>query len=246
MGCNVLHTQFKQVIQSHPKPNRLYNAWCTGFELHRGIIVDHSLFRDFLDHVTTANKRTHLFHTVHFAIDRPRPGGAIELVPSDGVEIAANVLNVHRRMHGPLRAIHKHRHALGMCPLRDSLHIHHCAQHIGALRHSHQLGLGPDRINHRLGIQRPGAVHIHPFQNNALPFPQEMPRHYVGMVLHHRENDLVTCCQTWHSPAIGDHIDAFGGAGIQNNFLFAGGIQKLGDLSSHSLILVRREIRKVV
>jgi hypothetical protein len=35
------------------------------------------------------------------------------------------------------------------------------------------------------------VVHVSPFDDGAMTFPEEMPGHDVGMVLHDREHDLV-------------------------------------------------------
>ena len=58
--------------------------------------------------------------------------------------------------------------------------------------------------------------------------------------LHYLSN--LASFQTRHGPAIGDHVDAFGCTRVQNDLIFAGGIQEPGDDAPHGLVLIRCQI----
>ena len=110
----------------------------------------------------------------------------------------------------------------------------------------HQTGARTDGLQHRLRVQIAIGIHIHPFQHHALAFAQEMPGHDVGVVLHDRQHNLVPRLQARRSPAIGHQIDAFGRARGEDNLVFRTGVQEARDLAAHRLVLVGRQIGKVM
>ena len=65
------------------------------------------------------------------------------------------------------------------------------AQHVRHVRDRHHLRARPDQRIERVEIDAAVIVDIEPFQHRALALAQEMPRHDVGVMLHHRKHDLV-------------------------------------------------------
>ncbi len=59
-------------------------------------------------------------------------------------------------------------------------------------------------------MKRARVVHRSPDQFCALFLTNEMPGHYVGMMFHNGEDNLVTLFNVVHAPTIGNRINAFG------------------------------------
>lgn len=246
MRGDIFHAQLHQVVQRHAKTNGLNDSRCSRLKLHRRIVIGDRVFGHFTDHIAAAHEGAHFGQSFLAHPDRARARRAIQLMPGDRIEIAAQGLHINGRVHRALRAIDQHRHALFPRRLADRLHIDLGAQHVGQMRNRHQLGFRPDRVNYLLRIKRPGHIAIDPFQHHALTFTQEVPRHDIGVMLHHAEDDLIARLHPRHGPAIGHHIDAFGGAGIEDNLILIGGIQELGDDAPDAFVLFSCKIRKVV
>ena len=145
-------------------------------------------------------------------VERADAGGAIKLVAGNGIEIDVQRLHIHDLMHRALAAIGQHRHALGMGAGDDVLQRRHRAQHIGHMSDGDQLGLVRDGGVQRFDIERAVLAHIDPAQHRALALAQEMPGHDVGMMLHHRQHDLVARLDLRREIGIGDQIDRLGAA----------------------------------
>ena len=116
------------------------------------------------------------------------------------------------------------------------------AEHVGEMRDRHQLGLGPNRIDHRLRVQIAGRIHIDRFEHRPLPFTEEMPRYDIGMMLHHAQNNLVASRNSWHRPAIGHEVDPLGRPGIQDNLILIRRIEKPGNRTTHAFVFLGGEV----
>ena len=162
----------------------------------------------------------------------------------DGVEVDAKIRDIHRHVHRALRAVHQHRHVprTGL----DRLHVDDGPEDVGALRHRDQLGpLGHGR-EHLIRRDRPVRVGIDPNEPDPLPFAQEMPRDDVGVMLGHGQDDLVALDHARRGPAIGDHVDALGRAGVEHDLILGRRVQKAGDDAAHRFVFLGGEVRKIV
>ena len=129
-------------------------------------------------------------------------------------------------MHRALAAVGQHRHALGMGAGDDLLQRRDRAQHVGHVGDGDQLGLGCDGGVQRLDIERTVVAHIDPAQHRALALAQEMPGHDVGVMLHHRQHDLVARLDARREIGIGDQIDRLGAALGEDDLVLARGIEE--------------------
>ena len=121
-------------------------------------------------------------------------------------EITVQVLDIDRHVRRRLRAIHDHH---GVDPVGgggERLHVDHRSKHVGHVRGGHDL--------RALGYQFGGLLHIETaglrlrddLEGRARPERQLLPGHDVGVVLHRRNDDLVTRPDVGVTPRIGDEV----------------------------------------
>src|SRR5690606_32375898 len=79
-----------------------------------------------------------------------------------------------------------------------------------------------------------------------LAFAQEMPGHDVGVMLEHAEHDLVARLHPRRRPAVGDEVDALGGAGGEDDLLGVGCAEEAGDDAAHRLVFLGGDVREIV
>ena len=165
---------------------------------------------------------------------------------SDGVEIATHRLHIHRHMHRALAAIDTDRNPPLPRRAADRGHIHHRAGDVRHLRNRHKPRPWPDGVDHRLRVQHAVLVAVHPFQHHALPFAQKVPGHDVGVMLHHRQDDLIPRLKARRGPGIGHKVQPLGRAGGEHDLLGVAGVEEAGNDAAHAFILFGRKVRKVV
>ena len=206
----------------------------------RRIGIGDDVARDFADHLAAAIERPHRLQMRALAIERADTRRPIKLVAGDRIEIDIQRLHVHDLMHRALASIRQHRHAFGVRPRHNLFQRRHRAQHVRHMRDRNQLGLRPDGGIQCLDIQRTVIAQIDPTQHRALPLAQEMPRHDVGVMLHHRQHDLVVRLNAGREEGIGDEIDRLGAALGENDLVFMFGVQKLLHCAARRFVTVRR------
>ena len=197
----------------------LNNTWRSGLKHHWGRVIGDLFTANIADHITAPHEGTHFSHAFWFDVNCARTAWAIEFMPSDRIEVTADILHVDRHMDRRLRSVHQNRNTARVSLLGDGFHIDHRAQHIRHLGDSHQLCLGPNGGNDSLGIQITVDIHIHPSQLHAQSLAQEMPGDNISVMLHNRQYDLIARLKARHCPAIGHQIDAFGSARVEDDML---------------------------
>ena len=79
-------------------------------------------------------------------------------------------------------------------------------QHIGHMAQGHQAGPGTQQGPIGGHVQLAIIQHRHKFQHHAPTCPQKVPGHDIGVVFHHRQDDLIACAQAL-AKAGSDQID---------------------------------------
>ena len=92
------------------------------------------------------------------------------------------------------------------------------------MRDCNQLRFRTDGGIERIDIHRAVIAHIDPFQDRAVPLAQEMPGYDIGMMLHHRQHDLVARLDARRKPGIGHQIDRLGAALGEDDLLGGAGV----------------------
>ena len=126
------------------------------------------------------------------AVQRADPGRPVQLVAGEDVEIAVDVAHVDGQMHRRLAAVDQHRNAARMRKLHHLLDRNDGAEHVRHVGDRDQLRARTEQLLELVDQEVALVVDRRPLDHRALPLAQKMPRHDVGMVLHDREDDLVT------------------------------------------------------
>ena len=87
---------------------------------------------------------------------------------------------------------------------------------------------------------------IHPFEHGTLPFPQELPGHDVGMVLHDRQDDFIACADPRRHKARGHQVERVGRALGENDLFGARRVEELAHRLTRLFIGIGRSLRQRV
>ena len=90
------------------------------------------------------------------------------------------------------------------------------------------------------------VVAVHDLDDNALLGPQELPRHDVGVVFHHGDDDFIARVQERPPIAGGNQIDGFRPALGEDDLVMIRRVQKAGDLVAGLFIGIRRQLAHAV
>ena len=97
-------------------------------------------------------------------------------------------------------------------------------------------------------VKRKGAIvaDIDPAQNRALALTMEVPRHDVGVMLHHAQHDLVAGADVRKAEARRNEIDRLGRRSGENDLLVRGGVDEPPHGLSGRLVSLGRRIGEIV
>ena len=88
--------------------------------------------------------------------------------------------------------------------------------------------------------------HRHHAEARAFLLAQQLPRHDVRMVLHHRDDDLVAAAQVSAPVGVGDQVDGLGGAADEDDLLRIGSVEKARHRPPRGLVGVGRPLAEQV
>ena len=159
------------------------------------------------------------------------PVGPDHLVAGEGDQVGAEAGHVDRQLRDGLRGVHHHRRADGVAHRGDLGDRVDGAEHVGDVGHRDDLGpLVDQALVRRRGQVEPALVgDVEPAQRGAGPLGQQLPRHDVGVVLHHRDDDLVARPQVG-AQRVGAQVERLGGVLGEHDLLGAGRADELRQL----------------
>lgn len=185
----------------------------------RRIVVDGALEAHLLDHLATAQERRHRLEVFAPRPQRAGTGRAAQLVPGEGVEIAADRGHVDRPMRHRLGAIDQGDDAAAARFAADIAHRIDRAQHVGGVGEGEKLHRAGELLVQHLRVQRPVGQQLDHLDARAAARGHQLPGHDVGVVLHAGEENHVTRLEPRLCPGIRDQIDREGGAAGQHDFV---------------------------
>ena len=102
---NGRHADAVQIAHGRTQTDEAGDVGRAGLELVRGIVEGGFFETHFPDHLAAAEKRRHALPVLTLGPQRAGAGRAAQLVPGEGVEIAAQCRNVDRHVRHRLRAV---------------------------------------------------------------------------------------------------------------------------------------------
>ena len=160
----------------------------------------------------------------------------------EDVKVAVDIPDIDRQMHGGLAAVDQHRDAARVGNFDDLLDRNDGAERVRHLRDRDQFGARRQRLLEFLDGEIALVVDIDPFDDGAVTFPEEMPGHDVGMVLHDREHDFVAGLDVGLTPGRCHEIDRLGGVAGEDDLFCAPGVKEFLDLGPSTFISLGRRI----
>ena len=201
----------RQPVQRRAQTDGFQDRRRAGLEPMRRLGVCDPVLLDPFDHLPAPLIGRQGLQRLGLAIQGADAGGAEQLVACDHIEVAADGLNIGRRMDRALAAVDQHLRANRMGQSRDlgdridrPQHVRHVGDRDHARPRPQQVGIGRH-------VQRAVVLDRRPFQHRPVPLAQEMPRHDVGVVLHLGDDDLVARLDRQAQP-MSHQIDRLGPA----------------------------------
>ena len=162
-----------------------------------------------------------------------------------GGKIHIQLLDIHGGVGGALCAVQHHHSAHGVGALDDLLHGGAQAQNVGDHRHGDDLGLGGDLPVQLLGRQAAVLTGIHIDELCAGGLGHALPRHHVGVMLGHGNDNFIALMQEIHAVAVRDKVQALGRV-LGKDDLIVLGVEELRHGMARTLVGIGGTHRQLV
>ena len=181
-------------------------------------VVGGLLEGDGADHVASPLVGRHRLEEPRLAVQHSNPGGSVELVAREGVEVAVEVPHVHLHVRHRLGAVEEDRGVPAVRQLDDSADGVDRAEGVGEVRHGDEPGPRPEELLVLLQQQLAPVVDGDDAKDGSLLLAQELPRDDVRVVLHRREDDLVSGLEGGPPVALRHEVDRLRRASDEKDF----------------------------
>ena len=151
---------------------------------------------DVVYHLAAALVGGHLLEPFLLAVQHTDAAGAVHLMAGEGVEVGVEVAYVDAQVGCCLSAVDEHWHALGVGVCDHLLDGVDCAEHVGDVTEGGEDGSVVEEAAVLAETQLAAVVDVDDAQPDSGTGLQELPRHYVGVVLHDGEDYFVALFET--------------------------------------------------
>lgn len=182
-----------------------------GFKLEGELGVGGAVERDVAYHLAATLVGGHLLEHLAAAVEHTDAAGAIHLVGREGIEIAAEFLDIDMEMRRGLGAVDEHRDVVGMRYLSHLADGVDGAQHVADVAERGHHGAFVEGGFIALDVEHTTLVNLHHPDSQTLLILNELPGHDVGMVLHDGEDYLVAVAEGL-AEACRHEVDGLSGA----------------------------------
>ena len=162
------------------------------------------------------------------------------------VELAPEVLDVHRQVRDRLRPIDQDRDAPRVRHLDEALHRIDGAEGVRHLRHRHQLRPLVQQRSVLVDQELAGVVDRDDAELGADLLAQDLPRHDVGVVLHGGDDDLVPRREERPPVALRHQVDPLGGTPDEDDLPGVCGMEEARYRATGVLVRGRRPFAQEV
>ena len=153
-------------------------------------------------------------------------------------ELTVDVLHINTEMGSALRSIHKHGDTMFMSNAGDFLHGIYRSKNIAHMGNAHQLGSLVEHSLISIHIDVTTLVHGDDTYGNATLCSLQLPGHDIGMVLHHRNYNLIAFLHKLLAERGCNEIETLGSATGEDNLINRRGIDKTTNRLACSLVQV--------
>ena len=154
----------------------------------------------------------------------PRPqhadaGRAVELMTRKDVEVAIQRGDIDGDARHRLAPVEQDFRADAVCEIGRATAIEHRAQHVRHMAERHQLVRGRQHTCHRIKIDAVILSQRQHVDRDAQPLGDHLPRHDVGVMLQHRQQDAIARLQVRRRPALRNKVDPLGCAAREDDLV---------------------------
>ena len=222
-GLNLLQANGLEIAQGRAHSDGFADGGRSRLELvgeHRpGAVVQ----EDVLDHFAAAEEGRHRLKQGLAGPEESHPGGSAELVGRPHQEIKILGDHIDRLVGQALAGIGQHQSTDGVGRGDHLVQRVATAEGVADVHEADQPGavveLGPEIVEIELtGLGDPDMA-----QDTAGALGQQLPGHEIAVVLHHREQHLITGLEVGVSPGARHQIDRLAGVTGEHDFARAGG-----------------------
>ena len=192
--------------------------------LEHRLLEAHTLY-----HFTSTLIGWHTVEPLFLAIQHSNARRTINLMTGKGKEVAVHSLHVYCKMRSRLRSVYQYRHAVVVCYADDFIHWIDGSERIADMSNADNLCFVAEELLISLHIELSAVVHRYYLERNATLSSLQLPRHDVGVVLHHRHYHLVTLVHKLLAERRHHKVDALRCAASEDDFFDFGSIDKLAD-----------------
>ncbi len=199
--------QLLDIVHRGCEPDGARDVGRAGLELPRQLVVGGLLEGDGEDHVAASLPGRHGGEQLLAAVEHADPGGPVELVAREGVEIRAQRTHVDARVGHRLGAVDEHHRAHGVGRLDEAPDGQHRAEGVGDFGHCHEARTRAEELEERLELELAAAVdRRYPERTTGL-LAHDLPGDDVGVVLEGGDEDLIALPEARPGVGLGDEVD---------------------------------------
>ena len=188
-----------------------------------------------LDHLASAQEGRHRLQQSLAGPKKAHACGAAKLMGAAHQEITAQSGHIHHQVGQALTGIHEHQSPGGVGQLHHLLNRIEAAEGIAHLHQAYELGALADLAAQILQIQLTALGEARMAQHAASARRQQLPGDQVGVVLHHREQHLITGAQVGLAPAASHQVDRLAGIAGKHDFSRIGRTDEGGSFAAGCL-----------
>jgi hypothetical protein len=174
------------------------------------------------------------------------PVGPSILCPGERIEIAAKRLHVHHHVADRLSPVDKHRDAAAMRETDDLLDRVRRPERVRDVHDRDEAGSIVQQLLVRVQVELARVAHRDDAELCPFFLAQHLPRHDIGVVLHHRDHDRITVADLRASVTVGHEIDGLGRAAHEHDLPRLGRVEEPGDRGACGLVGLRRPLAEPV
>ena len=194
-----------------------------------------------LNHLSPTLIRRQTVEPVLLAIEHADARRTVHLMTAEDKEVAVEILHVDLEMGRALGAVDHHGNVVGMGDAHDILHGINRTEDVAHVGNAYYLRMFVEQLLKGLQVEESVVGHRDDAQADALAGGGELPGHDVGVVLHHRDDDLVARLHHRFGERGGNEVESLGGAAREDNLRrrpgvdeathrLAGSLMELGSL----------------
>ena len=222
VGGHPVHAQLAEILHCRAEADGARDGRCPGLEAPGEVVPLGVIDPHFLDHLAPAPGRLESVQDFPAPIEDADARRSQHLVPGEHVKVGSHGDQIQGKVRSSLGAVEKDEGARLVGAPDDLRHRIDGSKHIRDVGRGHQPRSWREKPTERLHVEEALADHWHRLQERAAIAADHLPRDQVRVMLHLRDDDLVSGLER-PSHTLGDQVDRFRGAPREDDLLAKAG-----------------------